>query len=421
MKIKLTYGRSDLDIDLDGDIQVLRPGYIESVEDVDSAILDALDHPIHALALKEYVDHHTTVAIVHTDITRATPNHVILPVLLRYLEQTGIDRGNITLINALGTHRSQTEDELRSMLGDWVVDNFTCIQPDYDDESQLVDLGPDSYGHPIKINRTVYAADLVILTGFIEPHFFAGFSGGPKAVLPGVTAIETVMANHGYDMISHPNATWGICEGNPLWEEMLEAARSLRQTFLLNVALNSNNDIVSVFSGDLYQAHKAGRDFVRKHAMVAVEKAFDIVITTNSGYPLDQNLYQSVKGMSAAGNIVRQGGAILSVVACEDGLPAHGGYAKFLKQAGSAQRVLEILAQPGFKIHDQWTVQVQARLLQKADIYVYSDGLTDEEIEQALFIPSRDIEATVSGMVSKYGPRICVLPDGPLTIAYIAG
>jgi lactate racemase len=361
--------------------------------------------------------------VVHTDITRATPNDRILPVLLDELEQAGIARQNITLLNGLGTHRRQTEAELRAMLGDRILSGYRCIQHDFNDADSLVSLGETSLGHPVRLNRTFLEADVRILTGFIEPHFFAGFSGGPKAVLPALAGAESVFTNHAVEMISHPKASWGILAGNPIWEEMREVALRTNPTFLLNVALNARREITGVFAGDMLTAHAKGCAFVKMNAMCAVDRPYDIVITTNSGYPLDQNLYQSVKGMSAANQIVKQGGSIIIATACEDGLPAHGQYAALLAEAGSPQAVIEMISQPGFSTHDQWQVQTQALIQGRADVYVYSDGLTDRQIQQALFIPCRKLEHTVSELQAKYGSqaRICVIPEGPLTIPYLRG
>ena len=222
-------------------------------------------------------------------------------------------------------------------------------------------------------------------------------------------------------MIAHPKATWGICEGNPIWEEMHEAALKVGPAFLLNVTLNENKDITAVFAGDLLQAHEAGREFVRRQAMVAVDEPYDIVITTNSGFPLDQNLYQTVKGMSAAVRIVREGGHIIMAGACEDGIPDHGRYLELLVEGGSPQGVLDMLARPGFGEQDQWQVQIQALIQLQAEVHVYSDGLSDEQIRRALFTPCRDIAATVKRLAEEVGPgaRICAMPEGPQTIAYL--
>jgi nickel-dependent lactate racemase len=371
--------------------------------------------------LSEKVKAGDRVAIVHTDITRATPNERILPLLLAELEQAGIRRNDIILLNALGTHRPQTEAELRQMLGDEIVDNYRCLQHDAFDDEVLVSLGETALGHPVRINRHYLEADVRILTGFIEPHFFAGFSGGPKGVLPSIAGVESVLSNHGRQMIGHANATWGITEGNPIWEEMREIARKTDPTFLLNVTLNAQRQITGVFAGDVIAAHAAGCACVKENAMAGVDEPYDIVITTNSGYPLDQNLYQSVKGMSAAAQIVRQGGAIIMAAACEDGLPNHGGYAALLARAGSPQAILDLIAQPGFSEHDQWQVQVQAQIQLQAQVFVYADGLSADQISEALFTPCPSIEQTVTQLCAQYGPnaRICAIPEGPQTIPYL--
>lgn len=423
MKINLAYGRNGLTVDLPSTTEVITSRFVTGVADEEHALLAALRKPIGTPPLRALVQPGNSVVIVHTDITRATPNDRILPVLLRELEAAGIARQDITLLNALGTHRPQSDAELRMMLGDAIVDNYRCLQHDAFDDENLVYLGETSNGHPVRINRRFYEADVKILTGFIEPHFFAGFSGGPKGVLPSIAGAESVFTNHGREMIAHPQARWGNLLENPIWEEMREAARMAKPTFLLNVTLNTDKQITGVFAGDLLLAHAAGSAFVRESAMVPVAAPYDIVITTNSGYPLDQNLYQCVKGMSAARQIVRQGGTIVMAGACNDGLPNHGKYAELLQRGGSPQGVLDLIAQPGFSEHDQWQVQIQAQLQLHAAIYVYSDGLRDEQIERALFTPCRDIEQTVAALQAQYGvdARICVLPEGPLTIAYVAG
>jgi lactate racemase len=222
-------------------------------------------------------------------------------------------------------------------------------------------------------------------------------------------------------MIADPQATWAVTHGNPIWHEMLEVAQSTHPTFLLNVTLNAQKRISGVFAGDLPQAHALGCAFVRDSAMVPVNQPYDIVITTNSGYPLDQNLYQCVKGMSAAAQIVRPGGAIIMAGACKDGLPDHGLYAQLLRDAGSPQGVLDMVAQPGFSAQDQWQVQLQALIQLKDTKYVYSDPLTDEQIRGALLEPCCDIEMTVAALMREYGSnaRLCVIPEGPQTIAYV--
>jgi lactate racemase len=419
--VKLAYGRNGLEVSLPEGVAVLEPRFVPGLPDEKVALLASLRNPIGSRPLAELVRPGDSVVIVHTDITRATPNDRILPVLLDELEAAGVAREDITLLNGLGTHRRQTEAELRAMLGDRIVECYRCLQHDCGDEENLVSLGETSLGHPVRINRLFLESDVRILTGFIEPHFFAGFSGGPKAILPSLAGKESVFTNHGLSMIADPRATWGITEGNPIWMEMREVALRTEPTFLLNVTLNSKREITGVFAGEMLAAHAAGCALVKETAMVGVEQPYDIVITTNSGYPLDQNLYQSVKGLSAASQVVRKGGAIILATACEDGLPDHGLYRDLLIEAGSPGGVLELISRPGFGAQDQWQVQIQAQIQLKACVYVYSDGLTDGQIEQALFLPCRNIEKTLAELIEDYGPeaRVCAIPEGPQVIPFL--
>ena len=414
--VALAYGRGGLTIEVPEGAAVVRPRHVAGVGDEAAALRAALAEPTGAPPLAELAAGKRRVVVTHSDITRATPNDRILPVLLAALEEAGVARGDITLINALGTHRRQTPEELRQMLGAAIVENYRCLQHDAWDDAGLVAAGTTRRGNAIRLNRLVMEADLAIFTGFIEPHFFAGFSGGPKGALPALAGHESVLTNHGYAMIGDPGATWGITDGNPIWEEMREAALLIEPLFLLNVTLNNGGEISGVFAGDVIEAHRRGCAFVRESAMVAVEEPYDAVVTTNSGYPLDQNLYQTVKGMQAARGIVRPGGSIVMAAGCEDGLPDHGRYAELLAEAGSPEAILELLRRPGFSEQDQWQVQIQALIQRHADVYVYSDGLSDAQIRAALFRPTRNIEATLADLAPE---RLCVLPDGPLTIAYL--
>ncbi len=338
-------------------------------------------------------------------------------------ELAHLPRENITLFNALGTHRPNTDAELRGMLGDALVDGYRIVQNNAFDPATQVCLGATRRGNEIWLNRELMACDLKVLTGFIEPHLFAGFSGGGKAVMPGMAGLPTILRNHDADMLRDPRATWGITHGNPLWEEVREVARRVGELFLVNVALNRDKAITGVFAGDLDAAHEAGCAFVKETAMAPVPHPFDIVVTTNSGYPLDLNLYQAVKGMRAAEPIVREGGAIIIAAECWDGIPEHGLYGELLRTAASPRDLLDTICAPGFLKHDQWQAQIQAQIQLKADVYVYSGYLTDEQIRMALFEPCHSIEQTVAELARRYGPSatICVLPEGPQTVPYVRG
>ena len=422
MQVQVAYGRTGLAIEVPSGTDIIQSTQLPGVTSEKAALEQALRSPIESAPLADRVDPSSHVVIVHTDITRATPNDRILPVVLDELLDAGVPRTHITLVNALGTHRPQTESEHRALVGDAVYENFRCLQHDAFDDDLLVDMGRTSNGHPVRLHHLLVDSDLCILTGFIEPHFFAGFSGGPKGVLPSLAGFESVLSNHGRRMVGSPTATWGSLDGNPIWEEMKEVALMLDEVFLLNVTLNQQHEITGVFAGDLLTAHRKGTDFVRRHSMVPVGEPYDIVVSCNSGYPLDQNLYQCVKGMSAASQITRSDGHIVMAVACADGIPDHGKYAELLRRGGSPDGILAMLNEDGFEEHDQWQVQMQARIQQQADVHVFSNGLTEKQIREALFIPCADVSKTVAQLAvpsNGAAPRICVMPDGPMTIAYV--
>ena len=416
MQIKMDYGRTGLPIEVPEDADVFPNTQLPAVRDEPAAIRAALNDPIGLPPLRQLIKPGMRVVIVHTDITRATPNNRLLPVILDILEAQGIHREDITLLNGLGTHRKQSSEALRQLLGKEITENYNCQQHDAFDDSQLVSLGKSSFNHPLSINRTLMAADLKILTGFIEPHFFAGYSGGPKAILPGVAGAKSIHANHSPEMIAHPKADFNVTFGNPIWEEMKEAASLVDNTFLVNVTLDQERRITGVFAGDVIAAHKAGCEFLQKSSIFPISEPYDLVVTSNSGYPLDQNLYQCVKGLAAAKRAVRKGGAILLVAGCENGLPDHSAYAEMLSGADSPQAILEQILKPGFSSQDAWQVQIQAQVQLHADCFVYSEGLTDGQIRSVLLEPCRDISMMIDKLIKQYGERVCILPQGPLTI-----
>jgi len=422
MRLTLAYGKTGLLLELDDSfhITVVEPSYVPAVPDPASAVRAALRNPIGCPPLKDLVRPGLKVGVVFSDITRPAPNPLLLGAVLEEIQGTG--DVEITLFNALGTHRQNTAAELRVMLGDDLFGRSRIVQNGCFDPASQVNVGTTSRGHEAWLNAELMSCDLKVLTGFIEPHLFAGFSGGGKAIMPGMAGRRTVLGNHDAGMVGHPKAIWGVTRGNPVWEEIREVAGRAGSLFLLNVTLNRDKAVTGVFAGDLDQAHAAGCAFVRRSAMVAVPKPFDIIITTNSGYPLDLNLYQSVKGMRAADQIVRPGGAIIIATSCWDGIPEHGLYGKLLRGSRSPQELLDKVCAPGFLEQDQWQAHIQALVQLKADVFVRSDGLTDDEIRSALLRPCRRIEETVAALVEKYGrdASICVMPEGPQTIPYVA-
>ena len=419
MKVNLAYGSGHLPIEVPDDrTTVIEPAHIDGLADEKAAVLDALQNPIGSQPLLERISPDTKICIAFTDITRATPNDRIIPWLLEHL---GGPNDNITLLNQLGTHRPNTREELETMLTPEVVANYRVLNHEPENPEALVQVGTTADGTPALLNRHIVEADLRIITGFIEPHFFAGFSGGVKGIMPGCAGLETVMSNHGAKNIGDPQATFGVTVGNPLWEELRDIALKTGPSFLLSVTLNEQRDITNVFAGDIIEAHKTGCVFVKKSAMQPVEQPFDIVVTTNSGYPLDLNLYQGVKGMSAGARVLKEGGTLILAAECREGVPDGSPLDDLLRSAGSIEEILAMLSTPGFVRPEQWQAQIQALVQRRAEVLVCCE-LDDATLRACHLAPCADINAEVAKRLAKLGAdaRVAVLPQGPLTIPYLA-
>jgi nickel-dependent lactate racemase len=420
MKINLLYGKSGKVIELPSDrTTIIQATSFAPIHDKIAAVREALKSPIDSLPLSKLVHKRDTVAIVFSDITRPMPYNHILPPMLEELRH--VPDNQILFINATGTHRPNTHDELVEILGDSIVKRFEVLQHDCYDETNLLHVGTTSRGNDVFVNSQYMQSSVRILTGFIEPHLFAGFSGGPKAVLPGIAGAQSIFTNHNVEMIAHRGSGFARTEGNPLWEEMLEAALMTSPTFLLNITQTDDRQITGVFAGDLIKAHAEGVELVRQSSMVPVSGLFDIVISTAGGYPLDINMYQSVKGMAVAEEIVKEGGAVILATECQEGLPEYGEYSEIVALAETPEELLNKLDKKGVVIQDQWDVQIQARVCRRAKVFVYSDGLSDVEIRKAMGFPCHDIESTIDELLNDFGPgaRIAVLPSGPLTVPYL--
>ena len=416
--IHLAYGKKGLDIEVPKSAVLLEPTHLPGLADEKAAVAKALQAPIGSKPLRDMVKADDTVAIVISDMTRPTPNHKLVPWIIEELPH--VPAKNIVIINGVGSHRPNTQEELVSMLGQQVVDNYRVINHDSFNDDELVEVGTNSYGSKVFLNKTYVQSSFKIATGFIEPHFFAGFSGGPKGINPGIVGIKTILDFHNAQMIGHPKSTWGVIEGNILQDAATQNCLMAKPDFMLNVTLNGNKDITAVFAGDVITAHREGCAFVKKHAMTRVDAPFDIVVTTNSGFPLDQNLYQTVKGISAASEIIKDGGSIISASECSDGVPNHGNYAKILQMRKTPQELLTMIEDPSFSMFDQWQVQKQALIQVRAKCYVHS-LLDDDTVRKAMFEPCHNVEVLIASLLAQYGPnaRRAVMPLGPLTIPYV--
>ncbi len=420
MRVSLAYGKHGLQVDLPADrTTVIEPRFVPGLDDEQGSIAEALRSPIACSPLASLVTPQDTVVIVFPDQTRAMPNERVLPPILRELAH--VPDGQITLLNATGLHRENTPAELEHMLGASIANRYRVINHRGFADDELTCLGPTPSGGEAWLNKTYLAASKRIITGFIEPHFFAGFSGGPKMVCPGVGGHRTIMHAHSAPFVGHPLATWGITHGNPIHDEIRFVAALAPPTLSVSVTLNKLHQVTGVFAGDMFASHDRGCAFVKETAMQPVGEPYDIVISTNSGYPLDLNLYQTVKGMSAAAQIVRPGGVIIMAAECSQGFPNGSQFQRQLASAPSMASALHSIEHTTTTVPDQWQVQVQAIVQRTARVYLHTDGLTDANVRQAHLIPTASIEETVDQLLREMGPatRIAVLPQGPQTIPYI--
>jgi nickel-dependent lactate racemase len=416
MNVTLAYGQTGLEVPFpEGRTTVISPSHTPGLPDERAAVLAGLRTPIGMPPLSWCLQPGQKVCVIFSDITRATPNERIIPWLLEELEKIGgLD---IVLLNGTGTHRPNTPEELARLLTPEVTARYRVVNHDGEAESDLVQVGVTRHGAPAWLNRLAVEADWRIVTGFIEPHFFAGFSGGPKGIMPGVAGLKTVMSNHGAKHIGDAQAAFGITEGNPIWEEMRDIALMAGPSFLLNVTLNEQRQITGVFAGDLIGAHRQGIEHVRRSAMQDVAQPFDVVVTTNSGYPLDLNLYQGVKGLSAAARIVRPGGVIILACEAREGVPAGSPMDRLLRGAETMAALRDQLAQPGFSAPEQWQAQILAQICGQARVLVRS-SLPDHVLSELHLEPCADIGTAVASLLNEMGPeaRVAVLPQGPLTV-----
>jgi lactate racemase len=422
VKIELAYGERGLEVELPRDrTTVIVPSHEPPAADAFEAVRRALREPVAGPPLREVVSQGQRVAISICDGTRAQPRQVVIPAILDELADR-VDLDDVVLLVATGTHRGNTENELRAMLGSDVVDSVRVVNHDARDEASLTWMGWLGSDVPVWLDREWVDADVRITTGFVEPHFFAGFSGGPKMVAPGLAALDTVLTLHDAARIGHPNARFGILDGNPIHEDVRAIARATGTDFTLDVIVDAQQRLVRAYGGELDAAHRAACVAAKRTSMRRVPEPFDVVLTTNSGFPLDQNLYQAVKGMSAAAQVVKPGGTIVCAAECRDGFPDHGSYRSQLEDAASPQALLDDIRSRSETVADQWEVQIQAAIQLRARVVMHTSYLSDEELRGAHLEQTDDIAGTVEEALAVAGPgsTLCVLPEGPQTIPYLA-
>ncbi|HTZ10438.1 MAG TPA: nickel-dependent lactate racemase [Acidimicrobiales bacterium] len=429
-EVRLAYGRTGLVVGVPDHAEVLAPSRLDPLDDQAGAVVAALRAPVAGPPLGDVVAGAARraaragsaggprVAVVFPDITRPMPNRTVLPPLLAELERAGVAPGGIELLCATGTHRAATEEELVELVGPEVVARFPIHQHDAHREADHVEVGRVD-GVPVLLDRRYVEADVRILTGFVEPHFFAGFSGGPKGACPGLAALATVLEAHSPARIAHHDATWLTTRGNPVHDFVRAAAALAPPDLSLDVAIDDDRALTAVFAGPLPEGHEAACRHVEDSAVRRVAAPFDVVLGTNGGYPLDRNLYQAVKGMAAAARVVRPGGTIVMAAACEDGTPGGGAFARLLEAATDPEAMARGPRRPET---DAWQVQVLGRVLGRARVWLHAEGLGDDEVRAARLRPVADVGAAVEEALTGAGDegRLGVLPLGPLTVATVA-
>ncbi len=413
--VKFPYGKSFMQYDFAdenflGTLTSSIHGYTPALRG-EALVCEAMKNPYGSKKLSELARGKKKIVIIASDHTRPVPSKVIIPPMLKEIRE-GNPEADITILIATGCHRKTTREELVAKFGEEIVENEKILVHISTEDENMVRIGTLPSGGALLINRIAAEADLLLAEGFIEPHFFAGFSGGRKSVLPGVAAKETVLANHCSEFIAHPKARTGIIDGNPVHEDMLFAAKCAKLAYIVNVVIDEKKEAIYAVAGDVEEAHKAGCAFLSE--LCGAEPKFaDIVISTNGGYPLDQNIYQSVKGMTAAEATVKEGGVIIMLSSSTDG---HGGE-EFFRQmsADTKETEAEILSRGRNEtLPDQWQTQILLRILSRAKVIFVSEA-PDEMIEKMHMIPAHSIEEamkTAKAILGKEKPEVAAIPDG---------
>ena len=420
MNTLLKYGTDGLRLSLPetpGFQGVLSPSEPVVLREPGSAVAETLAAPTGGLPLAELARGRKSACIVVSDVTRPVPNPVLLPPILSTLSGAGISRENILLLVATGMHRPSSDEEIVRLVGPDIARDYRVVDHDSKRRDDMVEVGRIGGRVPALVNRGYVEADLKILTGFIEPHMWAGYSGGRKSILPGICSIETLQFMHGPEMVAHPGCEYGLLEGNPFHEAGLEVMAMAGADFIVNVTLSTKKEITGVFSGHPVEAHGAGCAFLARHCVKELAAPLDFIVTTNAGAPLDCNLYQTVKGITGAAPAVKEGGDIVIASRCVEGAGS-AEYRKILEMVDSPPAFVGRLMRKEFFVPDQWCAQETYQVLSGRTVWLYSEGLPAEELARYHFRPVRDIAACVRELLDKHGAgaRWAVVPDGPMLI-----
>jgi nickel-dependent lactate racemase len=420
VKILLPYGEGSIGFEVPNDVAYYTvSSKLPSGEgvDQDKLIDEALSNPIGLPKLNTLLKKSDRVCVLITDRTRATPNRVILPILLSRIREAGVSKDNINIVIANGLHKPMSRVELEEFLGSRIPSEYNVTNHVADDEYSLRYVGRTSFGTLLYINKIVAGSDFRISVGLVEPHFFAGYSGGRKLILPGVSGVKSVYMNHSFKMLSHPLADYGYTDGNPVNEDMMEAASIVGLEYTVNVIVGRDKRMIYASSGSFVEAHRRAIDFLSSMVCVKVPFQADITITTNGGYPLDRDLYQTVKGMVTASRITRDKGVIIVVSECRDGV-GHTDFKELASMYRDPRKILEYI-KANEPVRDQWEVQKLAQVLCKNNVILVSRGIREEEALNMNFTYASTVEEAYREalrMVGRVDVKVAFIPEGPYVI-----
>ena len=425
MQVRLQYGTEGLLLDYPDTPNfqgVLYPEPAKPLDNPEQILEQALTRPTAAPPLREIAAGRRNAVIVISDITRPVPNRLLLPGILAELERAGLDAAQITILIATGIHRPNEGAELEQLVGRAIAERYRVVNHFSKRPDDMVLVGEIGDAVPAYVNRTYVEADLKILTGFIEPHMWAGFSGGRKSILPGISSAETLKYMHGPEMVAHPRTVYGVLDGNPFHEAGLEIMAKAGADFIVNVTLDTAKKVTGIFAGDPVDAHLQGVAFLSQHCIKTLDQPLDFVVTTNAGAPLDCNLYQSSKGLSGVSAATREGGVILMASACPEGFGSDEYREVFEKYADSPQSFIDRIMGKEFFVLDQWCAQETYQVRLKNEVWLYTDGIDAATLKKYHFTPVNRLDEAVEQLLERFGrdARWAIVPDGPLLILQLA-
>ena len=417
MKLEIAYGKEGLAIDVPDKnlVKVLRMTEKPVIANPEEETLRKLESPIGSKPLSELAQGKKTACIVICDITRPVPNTSIVPPIIEVLEKAGIKSEDITILIATGIHRTNEGEELVTLLGEEIPEKYRVVNHMSRELDTHEYLGETPrFKAPIYVDKTYLAADFRITTGLIEPHLMAGFSGGRKLIVPGISAFETLKVLHGYKCMDYEKNIEGVIEGNLFHEDALYVARKARVDFIVNVTLNERREITGIFAGELNEAHLEGVNFMRTQCRDTVDEPVDAVITTSAGYPLDLTFYQVIKGMTAAQGILKENGVLIIAAKLAEGIGSPE-FTKLILETETIEEFDENIKKPGYLVLDQWQFQKFTQVLDKHEVWLYSDSINHETQEKLFVTPLQSVEEGIEKVKARFGEdaSIAVIPEGP--------